>query len=151
MPPAAELLLMFAARAVHLANHIEPHLAAGRWVVCDRFTDATYAYQGGGRGMSDTLIKILEAHVQGGRRPDMTLLLDVPVEVGMARSKRRDAGQIRDRFEQERVEFFQRVRAVYLDRARADPARIAVIDAVLDVDEVAHRIAHVLEAKAWIT
>jgi dTMP kinase len=81
----------------------------------------------------------------------MTLLLDVPVEVGMARSKRRDAGQIRDRFEQERVEFFQRVRAVYLDRARADPARIAVIDAVLDVDEVAHRIAHVLEAKAWIT
>jgi dTMP kinase len=151
MPPAAELLLMFAARAVHLANHIEPNLAAGRWVICDRFTDATYAYQGGGRGMGDALIQILESHVQGGRRPDMTLLLDVPVQIGMARSRRRDAGQVRDRFEQERVEFFERVRAVYLARARAEPDRMQVIDAVLDVDEVARRIAEVLEVKTWIS
>jgi dTMP kinase len=151
MPPVAELLLMFAARAVHLANHIEPNLKAGRWVICDRFTDATYAYQGGGRGMSEGLIQTLEAHVQGRRRPDLTILLDVPVEIGMARSRRRDAGQIRDRFEQERVEFFERVRSVYLARARAEPDRMAVVDAVLDVDEVARRIAHVLEARAWIS
>jgi dTMP kinase len=151
MPPAAELLLMFAARAVHLANHIEPNLEAGRWVICDRFTDATFAYQGGGRGMSEGLIQSLEAHVQGGRRPELTLLLDVPVEIGMARARRRDAGQIRDRFEQERVEFFERVRKVYLARASAEPDRIAIVDALLDVDEVASRIAHVLEVKAWIS
>ena len=93
MPPAAELLLMFASRAVHLANRIEPALSEGKWVVCDRFTDATYAYQGAGRGMPDEDIRSLEKFVQGGRRPDLTLLLDVPVEIGLERSRLRDAGK----------------------------------------------------------
>jgi dTMP kinase len=151
LPSAAELLLMFAARAVHLANHIEPHLSAGTWVICDRFTDATYAYQGAGRGMNPQDIRYLETLVQGARRPDLTLLLDVPVEIGLARSAARDAGNTRDRFERERAEFFERVRAEYLRRARADPERIAVIDATRAVDEVGVRITQVLEAKSWIS
>ena len=121
MPPVAELLLMFASRAVHLANRIEPALSEGKWVVCDRFTDATYAYQGAGRGMPDDDIRLLEDLVQEGRRPDLTLLLDVPVEIGLERSRLRDAGRARDRFENERAEFFQRVRDGYLRRARAEP------------------------------
>ena len=151
LPPTAELLLMFAARAVHLANHIEPNLIAGNWVVCDRFTDATYAYQGAGRGISQDDIRYLETWVQGARRPDLTLLLDVPVEVGLARSRKRDVGKIRDRFERERAEFFERVREGYLLRARADPDRMAVIDAVAPVDEVTARITEVLESKSWIS
>jgi dTMP kinase len=151
MPPAAELLLMFAARAVHLANHIEPNLNAGRWVVCDRFTDATYAYQGAGRGMSQADIGYLESFVQGARRPDLTLLLDVPVDLGLARSRQRDAGGARDRFERERGEFFERVRDGYLLRARTEPDRVAVIDAAASVDEVAARIMQVLESKSWIS
>jgi dTMP kinase len=151
LPPAAELLLMFAARAVHLANHIEPNLNAGRWVVCDRFTDATYAYQGAGRGMSQADIRYLESFVQGARRPDLTLLLDVPVDLGLARSRQRDAGGTRDRFEREHGEFFERVRDGYLLRARAEPDRVAVIDATASVDEVAARIMQVLESKSWIS
>jgi dTMP kinase len=151
LPPAAELLLMFAARAVHLANHIEPALKAGRWVICDRFTDATYAYQGAGRGMSQTDIRYLETLVQGARRPDLTLLLDVPVEVGLERSRRRDAGAIRDRFEVERSEFFERVREAYVSRARAEPQRMAIIDAAASMDEVTKRITKVLESRSWIT
>jgi dTMP kinase len=151
LPPSAELLLMFAARAVHLANVIEPNLRAGRWVLCDRFTDATYAYQGGGRGLPRGDIGQLETLVQGGRRPDLTLLLDVPVDIGLARSARRDAGSVRDRFETERREFFERVRTEYLARARAEPARFAVVDASRDVDEVAAGIRAVLQAKSWIT
>jgi dTMP kinase len=151
LPPAAELLLMFAARAVHLANHIEPNLSAGKWVVCDRFTDATFAYQGAGRGMSQENIRYLETWIQGARRPDLTLLLDVPVEVGLARSRKRDMGKIRDRFERERAEFFERVREGYLVRARADPDRMAVIDAAAPVDEVTARITEVLESKSWIS
>jgi dTMP kinase len=151
LPPAAELLLMFAARAVHLANHIEPALKAGRWVICDRFTDATYAYQGAGRGMSQTDIRYLETLVQGARRPDLTLLLDVPVEVGLERSRRRDAGAIRDRFEVERAEFFERVREAYVSRARAEPQRMAIIDAAASMDEVTNRITKVLESRSWIT
>src|SRR5258708_38621753 len=104
---------MFAARAVHLSNHIEPVLNAGRWVICDRFTDATYAYQGGGRSMSQTDIRFLETLVQGTRRPDLTLLLDVPVDVGLERSRQRDAGGIRDRFDGEQAEFFERVPHAY--------------------------------------
>src|ERR1019366_7817072 len=96
LPPAAELLLMFAARSVHLANHIEPNLSAGLWVVCDRFTDATYSYQGAGRRMSQDDIRCLETIVQGARRPDLTLLLDVPVAVGLERSRKRDAGKTLD-------------------------------------------------------
>jgi dTMP kinase len=151
LPPAAELLLMFAARAVHLANHIEPNLRAGRWVICDRFTDATYAYQGAGRGMSQADISFLETFVQGARRPDLTLLLDVPVDVGLARSRQRDAGKTRDRFERERAEFFERVRAGYLRQARAEPERMAVIDAAASVDEVTARITEVMESRSWIS
>jgi dTMP kinase len=151
LPPAAELLLMFAARSVHLANRIEPCLRAGSWVVCDRFTDATYAYQGAGRRMSADDIRSLEAMVQGGRRPDLTLLLDVPVEVGLGRSRLRDAGKSADRFERERAEFFERVRDGYLARARAEPERVAVIDAAASMDEVAARIIETLRARSWIS
>jgi dTMP kinase len=156
VPDAAELLLMFAARSVHLENWIEPSLAAGRWVICDRFTDATYAYQGAGRGLAQDAIAQLERLVQGERRPDLTLLLDVPVGIGLARAKARNtraqAGfSTADRFERERVEFFERVRAGYLARASAEPARIAVIDATRPEDEVALSIIGELEARSWIS
>ncbi len=151
LPPVAELLLMFAARAVHLANHIEPNLSTGSWVVCDRFTDATYAYQGAGRRMSQDDIRCLETIVQGARRPDLTLLLDVPVDVGLERSRRRHAGKTLDRFERERAEFFERVRDGYLLRARAEPERIAVIDAAASMDDVTARITEVLRSKSWIS
>jgi dTMP kinase len=150
MPPVAELLLMFASRAVHLANRIEPALSEGKWVVCDRFTDATYAYQGAGRGMPDEDIRSLENLVQGARRPDLTLLLDVPVEIGLERSRLRDAGRVRDRFENERMEFFQRVRDGYLRRARAEPQRVAVVDASAPPEEVAARITAVLRSRVWM-
>jgi dTMP kinase len=155
VPDAAELLLMFAARSVHLENWIEPSLAAGRWVICDRFTDATYAYQGAGRGLAVESIAQLERLVQGSRRPDLTLLLDVPVEVGLGRAKARNAGAQgtasgADRFERERIEFFERVRAGYLGRAAAEPARMAVIDATSSEDEVAVAILGELEARSWI-
>jgi dTMP kinase len=151
MPPAAELLLMFAARAVHLANHVEPHLLAGRWVLCDRFIDATYAYQGGGRGLSTAHIGQLENMVLGLRRPDLTVLLDAPVEQALRRARQRNAGAAADRFESERGEFFERVRAVYLARAAAEPARIAVVDASQSVERVAARILELLESRSWIT
>lgn len=151
LPSMAELLLMFAARAAHLANHIEPSLRAGRWVLCDRFTDATYAYQGAGRGMNRADIQFLENAVQGTRRPDLTLLLDVPVAVGLQRSQQRDAGTIRDRFERERADFFERVRGEYLRRARAEPDRIEIIDGTASEDEVWARILAVLESKSWMS
>jgi dTMP kinase len=151
LPPSAELLLMFAARAVHLANGILPHLRAGHWVICDRFTDATYAYQGDGRGIDAADIRNLEVLVQGARRPDLTLLLDVPVEVGMERARQRDAGKNRDRFESERADFFRRVRDGYLRRAQAEPDRMAVIDAAASEAEVAQAITSLLEARSWIT
>ena len=151
LTPAAELLLMFAARSVHLANHIEPALNAGRWVICDRFTDATYAYQGAGRGVSQTDIRFLETLVQGALRPDLTLLLDVPVDVGLERSRQRDAGGTRDRFDFERAEFFERVREAYLSRARAEPQRMAIVDAVASMHEVTKRMTKVLESRSWIS
>lgn len=151
LPPVAELLLMFAARAVHLDNLIEPNLRDGRWVICDRFTDATYAYQGGGRGMSLADIAGLETLVQGARRPDLTLVLDLPVAVGLERSRRRDAGKPRDRFERERTEFFERVRAGYLSRARAEPQRMVVIDAARPEPEVSAQILASLESRSWIS
>ena len=151
LPPAAELLLMFAARAVHLANHIEPNLAAGRWVICDRFTDATYAYQGGGRRLSVAPIRELEIMVQGARRPDITILLDAPVERALARAAARNAGSVADRFERERGEFFERVRSVYLARAAAEPDRIIIIDAALAVEEVGAQILEQLKARSWIS
>jgi dTMP kinase len=151
LPPTAELLLMFAARAVHLANHIEPHLQAGRWVVCDRFTDATYAYQGGGRRLAKDHIRQLEAMVQGARRPDLTVLLDAPVEQALRRARQRNAGAVSDRFESERAEFFERVRDAYRARAAAEPKRIASIDASQSADWVAAQILKLLEARSWIS
>jgi len=126
VPALAELMLMFAARAIHLENHILPALARGNWVVCDRFTDATYAYQGGGRGQAEQRIARLENWVQGDFRPHLTLLLDADPGIGLARASRRGES---DRFEIERQEFFARVRAVYLARARSEPQRIRIIDA----------------------
>lgn len=152
---AAELLLMFAARSVHLRNLIEPNLSLGRWVLCDRFTDATYAYQGAGRGLQESSIRQLELLVQGTRRPDLTLLLDVPVQLGLQRARERNAaagiGHAEDRFEVQRQEFFERVRAAYLARAAAEPGRIAVIDARRPADEVTGQIAAVLASRAWIS
>jgi dTMP kinase len=151
LPPSAELLLMFAARAVHLANLIEPNLQAGRWVICDRFTDATYAYQGGGRQLSAEPIRQLECMVQGARRPDLTILLDAPVEAALTRAAARNAGSAADRFERERAEFFERVRNAYLTRAAAEPERIAIVDAAQSVDAVSARILELLKVRSWIS
>jgi len=151
VPPMAELLLMFAARAVHLSNHVEPNLRAGRWVVCDRFIDATYAYQGGGRHLSLDDIRRLETMVLGARRPDLTVLLDAPVPQALQRARQRNAGAAADRFESERTEFFERVRAAYLARAAAEPMRIETVDAAQSVDEVAARIFRLLETRSWIS
>ena len=151
VPPMAELLLMFAARAVHLSNHVEPNLRAGRWVLCDRFIDATYAYQGGGRHLSLDDIRRLETMVLGARRPDLTVLLDAPVPQALQRARQRNAGAAADRFESERTEFFERVRAAYLARALAEPQRIETVDAAQSVDEVAARILRLLEARSWIS
>jgi dTMP kinase len=142
---------MFAARAVHLKNHVEPNLRAGRWVICDRFTDATYAYQGGGRGLPAGQIRALEDMVQGALRPDLTVLLDAPVAAGLARARSRNAGSLEDRFEREKTEFFERVRSVYLARAAAEPDRIAVLDATQSAYEIGKRIVALLEARSWIS
>ncbi|RMF18317.1 MAG: dTMP kinase [Gammaproteobacteria bacterium] len=144
----AELLLMFAARAQHLHTLIEPALEAGTWVLCDRFTDATYAYQGGGRGQSMEDIGALEALVQKGRQPDLTLLLDVPPEIGLARARQRSAP---DRFEQEKVAFYRRVRQAYLDRATAYPERYVVIDAEKPLEEVERAIRSALVQRLSLT
>jgi dTMP kinase len=129
-----ELLLMFAARAEHLHRRILSALAAGAWVVCDRFTDATYAYQGGGRGVPAGRIAMLEQLVQGDRRPDLTLLFDLPVPLGLERARGRSTP---DRFESEQVQFFERVRATYLARAAAESGRIVTIDAARAPEAVA--------------
>lgn len=130
----AELLLVFAARADHLAHCIEPALAAGRWVVCDRFTDATYAYQGGGRQVDQDRIAALERFVQRGLVPDLTLLFDLPVATGLARAAARSA---LDRFERENAAFFERVQAAYRQAAARSPDRVQVIAADRPVEEVA--------------
>lgn len=129
----AELLLVFAARAQHLNTLIRPALAEGRVVISDRFTDATYAYQGGGRGIAAQRIAALENWVQGELRPDLVLVFDVPVELGMARARARSA---LDRFEQEQQAFFEKVRNTYLQRAAADPQRYRIIDASGDLHQV---------------
>lgn len=128
-----ELLLIFAARAQHLAQVIEPALAAGQWVLCDRFTDATFAYQGGGRGLSTDHIAALEQLVQGALRPDLTVLLDASVAVGQERMRGRAAP---DRFESEQLAFFERVRKTYLQRAQAEPGRFLIVDAGQDLASV---------------
>jgi len=134
LSPVTETLLMFAARAVHLDNAVRPALAAGRWVLCDRFTDASYAYQGAGRGVSAALLDQLAAAVHGDLWPARTLLLDVSVDTGLARTRQRAGAP--DRFEAERPAFFERVRGAYLQRAAADPDRIRVIDAQLPAAQV---------------
>lgn len=139
----AELLLVFAARAEHLHKVIQPALESGEWVLSDRFTDATFAYQGGGRGIAAGRIAALEEWVQGSLRPDLTLLLDVPVEVGMARIAGR--GQP-DRFEQEEGDFFERIRATYLQRAGAEPRRFRRIDASLSVQRVSREVLDAVAA-----
>ena len=141
MSSTAELLLVFAARAQHLAQVIQPALASGQWVLCDRFTDATYAYQGGGRGLRQADIGLLETLVQGELRPTLTLWLDAPVELGLSRGAAR---QQLDRFEQEKAVFFDKVRAVYQQRAEADPKRYRRIDASLSIEEVQDQIHAVL-------
>jgi dTMP kinase len=131
-----EAVLMFAARAVHIETVIAPALASGRWVVCDRFSDATFAYQGGGRNADQELLRWLEAGVLGGLKADLTLLLDAPVDIGLARIQ----GRPLDHFEREDRHFFERVRGVYLERARREPERIKVIDASRPFADVERRL-----------
>lgn len=129
-----ETLLMFAARREHLAKVIEPALARGEWVVCDRFTDASFAYQGGGRGLDRSKLHTLEQWVQGDRQPDLTLLFDLPLDV--ARERIALAQRSLDRFEQERADFHERVRQAYLERAHTNPARIATINAERTLEQI---------------
>ena len=136
MSDMAELLLMFAARAQHIQQVIEPALAAGQWVLSDRFTDATYAYQGAGRGIPKEHIDTLQTLVQGELRPDKTLYLDLDPAVAFERISDR----AHDRIEQEQLDFFQRIRACYLQRAQDEPQRYVVIDAGVDKDQVATRV-----------
>jgi len=143
MAPLAELLLMFAARAQHIQQVIEPALADGAWVICDRFTDATYAYQGGGRQLPEHWVATLETLVQGELRPDLTLLLDAPLEVGLSRADQR--GEL-DRFEIEQRAFFERVRACYLERAAAEPERFRVVDSNRPLEVIAGEIRELLAA-----
>lgn len=143
MSDDTELLLMFAARAQHLHEVIQPALDAGKWVLCDRFTDSTYAYQGGGRGIDMSRIAQLEQWVQGDRRPDITIVLDLPVEEGLVRAGKRSTP---DRFELEKHDFFNKVRNTFLSRASSNPERYKVIDASPAIDEVQKSIQAVLEA-----
>lgn len=143
MASETELLLMFAARAQHVKQRIAPALAAGTWVLCDRFTDATRAYQGGGRGLDLSQIEALAAWVHGDCWPDLTLLLDVPAAQGLARAAKRSA---KDRIEQETLAFFERVRAHYLAQAAAEPERFRVIDAAPAEATVTAQVTATVEA-----
>ena len=142
---STELLLIFSARAQHLAQVVRPALAEDKVVICDRFTDATYAYQAGGRRIPRERIAQLEQWVQDGLRPHLTLLLDVPVAVGRARAHGR--GHVADRFEREQADFFERVRSAYLDLAKREPARITLVDATADIAAV-HATIHALVRRA---
>lgn len=142
MSETAELLLMFAARAEHLAKTIRPALESGHCVICDRFTDATYAYQGGGRGVDPSRIALLETLVQGALRPDLTLLFDLSPQRGLARARRRGEA---DRFEQETARFFAATRTVYLERAEAAPERYRVLDATAPLAEVTEQAVALLD------
>jgi dTMP kinase len=142
MADESELLLMFAARAEHLQRKILPALEAGTWVLCDRFTDASYAYQGAGRGIARERIEVLENYVQGDLRPDLTLLLDLPVETGLARAGSRSEP---DRFEKEATSFFNKVRQGYLAIAAAEPDRVKIIDASPALEQVQQQIGQVIQ------
>jgi dTMP kinase len=143
MADSTELLLMFAARAEHLHAKIIPALNSGSWVLCDRFTDATYAYQGYGRGIELERIAVLEQWVQGECRPDLTLLMDLPVEMGLERAGRRSEP---DRFERQTLAFFERVRNGYLNLAQAEPQRFRVIDASRSLHQVSEQLSAVIHA-----
>ena len=140
----SELLLVFAARAQHVATVIKPALVSGRWVICDRFTDATYAYQGGGRGLNKSIITRLEDMVQNELRPDLTIILDLDPETGMERAAKR--GSL-DRFEQEHLEFFNKVRAVYLEIARSEPNRCVIVDASSPIEIVQVNLRAIIQSK----
>ncbi|MEX0965018.1 MAG: dTMP kinase [Pseudohongiellaceae bacterium] len=142
MSELTELLLVFAARAQHIDKVIEPALAQGKWVVCDRFTDATFAYQGAGRGQSVQKIELLQSMVQDTLRPDLTIILDLDPQIGMDRANKR--GEL-DRFEKEQQSFFRLVRQAYLDIAKAEPERCRVIDASKPLDQVRLDLLAVLE------
>ncbi len=144
LSPTTETLLMFSARGIHVENLIRPALARGEWVVCDRFTDATRAYQGNGRGVDPLLIESLASAVQGELQPDCTLLLDLPPAVGLGRARQR-SGLAADRFEAETEAFFTKVRAGYLELARREPDRIQTIDASVDLAGVEAQVIRVLE------
>jgi dTMP kinase len=146
MGARAETLLLFAARAQHIEAVVEPALAAGRWVLCDRFTDATFAYQGGGRGIADDDIAALERWVHPHLQPDLTLLFDLPPEIAAARVGRARGN---DRFEAEQSQFFARVRLAYLARARRFAQRFIVIDAAADADVVRARVQQ--ELQRWLS
>ena len=148
LPATAELLLMFAARSIHMANLVRPALARGEWVICDRFTDATRAYQGGGRGLDPACIESLATLVHADLAPDLTLLLDLPVAVGLARARARALAEqgATDRFEQERGPFFERVRATYLAIAHAEPHRVRIVDAARELPAVQGAVAAALQA-----
>ncbi len=137
-----ELLLMFAARAEHYQHKILPALEAGQWVLCDRFTDASFAYQGGGRQIDQSRIRELEAWVLGDFRVDQTYLFDLPVEIGLSRAKARSAA---DRIEREQVEFFERIRQCYLQRAEHEPDRFTVVDASQSLDNVQAQLSRAVE------
>ncbi|MCG7868042.1 MAG: dTMP kinase [Candidatus Thiodiazotropha taylori] len=141
MADDTELLLMFAARAEHLQQKIIPALQQGQWVLCDRFTDASYAYQGAGRGLASERIASLEQFVQGELRPDLTLLLDLPVEQGLARAGQRSEP---DRFEKQEMSFFEKVRAGYLEIAAREPHRVKIVDASKPLETVQQQIHSVV-------
>jgi len=145
--PDVELLLLFAARADHIETRIRPALRRGAWVLCDRFTDASYAYQGGGRGISTERISVLESWVQGDLRPDLTVFLDLPVETSLARISGGLFRETRDRFEREHLEFFERVREAYLARCAQHPSRYRRIDGAPDVPVVTRAIVEALQAQ----
>ena len=144
MHPDTETLLLFAARAEHLASVIRPALARGAWVLCDRFTDATFAYQAGGRGIAEDRIILLESWVQKGLQPDLTLLFDVPRDVSRARLQ--ETGSVPDRFEREKEDFFARVRATYLERAKRSDGRMHVIDSHRSLAEIREQLEGIVLA-----
>jgi len=142
MAPETELLLMFACRVQHIQQVILPALEEGKWVVCDRFIDASFAYQGGGRGIDEKRIAWLENWLLPTLRPDLTLLLDTPVSIGLERAKHRGA---QDRIEQEKIDFFERVRASYLTRMQQDQNRFRLINATESLDKVQMAIKKILD------